>query len=287
MAIDGNTNLKGPINNIIVNGDVKFLRGEINYIGIYFKINEGEFSLVNNEPFVALKGETEIERYDDTFNRNVEDTIKLTIEKSPLQDIKFKFESQNYPSTSPKEAMNLAISGGSMEGQSGAEKEQYMKREFYKLIDNTLTTPIVKMLLQSTGVVDFVKVNTNIAEKTLNSQPTNSLSYNTNKNTNFLAGSSFTVGKYLNPNLFVSYAMTLEENTKNSTLNTEKTELVLQHEIEAKLKLKQNLYLKGVMELDSEKSESRDRQVKLEYSFPFLSGKKNNTNKKNTSKEIA
>ncbi|MDR0675861.1 MAG: translocation/assembly module TamB, partial [Elusimicrobiota bacterium] len=273
LAIEGNANFKGSINNPLVNGDMNFLRGDISYLGIYFKILDGEFFIINNEPFVGLRAETNIQRYDTIFNRKVEDTILLTIEKSSLKDIKFKFESQNYPSTSSRDAMGLAITGGALDDISGEERENYMRREFYRLIDTTLTTPIIKMLVQSTGIVDFVKVNTSIAENSINNRNNqsiaNNLSGNVNKNTNLLSGTSLTLGKYLNPNLFVSYAVILEENEYN--FESEETYLSLQHEIEAKLKLKKNLYLKGLIDIGSEKSMASDRQVTLEYSFPIES----------------
>lgn len=270
LAIEGNANLKGKINDIIVNSDINFLRGDINYMNIYFKIKEGNFSLVNNEPFLALKAETNISRYDDTFNRNVEDTIKLTIDKSHISNIKFKFESQNFPSTTKEEAMSLALSGQNS-GQTTQEKEEKMRQEFFRIIDNTITAPLAKIFLQSTSLVDFVNFNTNIANKTLNKSNNNPYFLNNNKNSNILVGSSLKLGKYLNSNFFVSYSLSLEEN--DVSLNYENNSLILQHEIEAKIKLKKNLYLKGLIELNSIENASKEKQVSLEYSFPILNGR--------------
>ena len=252
-----------------MNTNINFLRGEINYMNIYFKIKEGEFSLINNEPFLALKAETTINRYDDTFNRNIEDTIKLNIEKSHINNMKFKFESQNFPATTQEEAMSLAFSGQNS-GQTTAEKEENMKQEFFRIIDNTITAPLAKIFLQSTSLVDFVNFNTNIANKTLN-KPTDPYILDNNKSSNILSGSSLKLAKYLNSKLFFSYSLSLKEN--NFSNNTIDNKLILQHEIEAKLKLRKNLYLKGLIELNSVENSRKEKQLSLEYSFPVLFNK--------------
>jgi hypothetical protein len=265
IVIDGNMHFKGPVDKLNVNGDVNFLRGDISYLGVYFKIKEGDFALINNEPYIALKAESDIQRQDSMFNRTVEDTILLTVEHNKLSNIKLKFESLNYPGTSPQEAMGLAVSGGVSEDMSSEDKELYLRREFFRLIDASLTTPLVKMFVKSTGLADFVKVKTSLAQKSLTQSEYEDDTKETDV-TDLLTGSSFVVGKYINPNLFVSYSLGLEED--ETLMEEDEKNLYLQHQIEAKLKLKKNLYLKGLLGID--KTDKRDdKQITVEYSVPF------------------
>jgi hypothetical protein len=265
IVVDGNFSFTGPIEKFNVNGDVEFLRGDISYLGIYFKILEGKFSLINNESFLGLKAETSIQRKDATFNKMVDDKIILTVDRAKLKDIKLKFESLNYPGTSAQEAMGLAVSGGASSSMSSVDKENYLKQEFFRLVDNTLTTPLVKMFVQSTGLVDFVKINANVAQKGLDNNQTVS----NNSTANLFTGSNIVVGKYLNPNLFVSYSLGLEANGTQD--NNDK--LDLQHEIEAKVKLHKNFSLQGLVQIDKA-TNREDKQVTVEYAMPFFNKNK-------------
>ncbi len=258
MCIEGIFTFKGPTKNLIVNGEINFLRGDLNFLGNYFRVKEGNFSVINNEPYVALIAESNIQREDPTFNRKVDDTIVLSVSRSKLSDLKLKFESTNFPNTSSQEAMGLAMSGGTFDKNSSSEdKELYVKREFFRLIDNTLTTPLVKVLVESTRLIDFVRVSTKVTEKSFNTQE--------NKNASLFSGSSLTVGKYLLSNLFLSYAFGVD--THKDTEN--KDTFGVQHEIEAKYQIKKNLHLKGLVNID-QNTNREDKQIMLEYNFPLI-----------------
>ena len=270
IVIDGDFSFEGPFDNLNVNGDVDFLRGDISYLNIYFKILDGKFSVINNESFVAMRAESSIQRQDSTFNRIVDDKIVLTVDRAKLKDVKLKFESLNYPGTSAQEAMGLAMSGGASSNMTSEDKENYLKKEFFRLVDNTLTTPLVKIFVQSTGLVDFIKINARVAQKSVNNSQDASNSKTSNPN--LLTGSSLVVGKYLNPSLFLSYSVGLEEENVNTTQDNQ-NKLGVQHEIEGKLKLKRNLYLKGLVAIDK-LANREDKQITLEYSMPFLNKRK-------------
>ncbi|MCP4481794.1 MAG: hypothetical protein GY817_03120 [bacterium] len=266
LGIEGAMELKKSKDDLKINGAFDIIRGDITYMNRYLKVNEGHFAIVDNEPTIELQAETYIQKYDANFNRQIDDTILLYIDKSKLSDINFRFESQNYPNTTSEEAMGLAFSGGVTEDMSSEYKENYMRQEFFKLIDSSLATPFVKMLVKKTGLVDFVKVNTNIVEKSINQ---NIYDVNKEYNDHILLGSSFMFGKYLNSNLFVSYLFWLEETADTEDENA----LAVQHELAAKLKLRKNLYLKGVLEID--KANNRDdKQIQIEYMLPIGRRKK-------------
>ena len=152
--------------------------------------------------------------------------------------------------------------------------EEYMKQEFFRLIDANLATPFVRMLVQKTGLVDFVSVNTQFVQRIMEdrSSTSNLSPEQQNKNSNLLTGSSFVVGKYLNSKLFISYSWGLEE----SQFVEDENKLAFQHGVEARFKLGHNLYLKGLVEVDKA-SRREEQQLKVEYSLPF--GKKTENKK--------
>ncbi|MFC1485051.1 translocation/assembly module TamB domain-containing protein, partial [bacterium] len=248
LAIEGFFDFRGPGEKMIVNGEINFLRGDITYVGTSFKVLEGMFSVIDNEPYIQLTAETVVQREDSLLKTTIEDTIVLYVERNKLSEIKPRFESRNYPDTDSREAMGLAFSGGVSDEMSAEEKEVYLRREAFKLVDSTLTTPLIKMLVRRTGLVDFVKVKTSVVQKGL--EPKDEDEQVDAKE--LLTGSSLVVGKQVHRDLFVSYSLGVDEREAQ----TEEKELELQHEIEAKYRLKRNLYLKGLLGID--KASRRD-----------------------------
>jgi hypothetical protein len=264
LEIDGKLNFKGRGDDMLVNGQVDILRGEINYIGHAFTLTSGKFELKNSVPYIELKAETQIQRSDRKLNTSTDDTIVVTVEKAKLADIKPKFSSKNYPDTAPNLAASLAIGGYSEEDMSPEQKDNFVKQEFFRLIDSSLASPVIRSVLRKTGLVDFVDIKTSVTKQSADLLQTQNKTNNNANVQSLLYGSKVEVGKYLNPRVFLSYSLGLEEGAENN--------LALNQYVGARYKLQNRLYLTGTMELA--KDRQGDKQVSMEYQIP-LSFKKN------------
>jgi hypothetical protein len=267
LEIDGKMNFKGKGDDMLVNGQVDILRGEINYIGHEFTLTSGKFEVKDNVPYIELTAETQIQRSDRKLNTLTDDTIVVSVEKAKLSDIKPRFTSKNYPDTSPNLAASLAIGGYSEEDMSPEQKDTFVKQEFFRLIDSSLASPVIRSILRKTGLVDFVDIKTSVAKQSADLLQTQNIDRKNNVQS-LLYGSKVEVGKYLNPRLFLSYSLGLEEGVENN--------LALSQYFTARYKLQNRLFLTGSMELAKDKE--GDKQVGVQYQMPlsFKKNKKNN-----------
>ncbi|MFH1714824.1 MAG: hypothetical protein ABH857_01340 [Elusimicrobiota bacterium] len=263
VVIEGRFHFFGPGSEIVTNGKVDVLRGDIQYLGKTFTVKSADFEMRSNEPYVSVNAEMPISRMEPRFTGPVEDVIILNIEKSKLSEIKPMFRSKNYPETSPESAMNLAFTGTEIEQLNSEEKQVYLRHEFLKLIDSTFTSPIIRGLLKKTGLVDVVSFRTALVQQGVGSSDTFETDSQKRATTaQLLEGSELMLGKYIHPQIFLSYSLGLEQGEENA--------LDMRHELEASYRLKRNVYLKGMVE--SQKDKESDKRVSVEYQIPF--GKK-------------
>lgn len=261
VEIAGKLSIIGPKDSIVVNGALDLRQGTINYIGSNFQLLAGKFSVRQDEPYIELKAETEVTRSDPRRTESVaDDTIIMTIDSAKLSEIRPQFSSKQFPDTPSHVAMNIALGSGVPSAEANTQAtEVYLQREFLRLIDSSLTNPILTSLLRKTGLVDVVKIKTGIVKEVAG--PTDSKASQTSTQMqDALKGSSFVFGKYINSSLFLSYSLGLPETNAAGT----------KHTIDARYRFNQNLFLKG--QVGMEKDRTDDQKVSIEYQIPF--GKK-------------
>ncbi len=221
----GHMRLTGPTEELTVNGALTAVKGEISYLGVIFNVKEATVECINDEVFLQVRAECPVE----------DDTIMLVVERGKWGKIKPKFTSRSDPEMSEQEALAKATGLDSLK-LSSQEGDALLRRELLKLIDSSLASPLIKSILKSTGMVDVVKVETTLAQKT--GERLNSPEVAKGKGGNsLLEGTKITLGKYLNTNLYLGYKLQFEEGYLDR--------LELRHELELLYRLKRGTSLKG------------------------------------------
>jgi len=221
----GHMRLTGPTEELTVNGTLTAVKGEISYLGAIFNVKEATVECINDELFLQVRAECPVE----------DDTIMLVVERGKWGKIKPKFTSRSDPEMSEEEALAKATGLDSLK-LSSQEGDALLRRELLKLIDSSLASPLIKSILKSTGIVDVVKVDTTLVQKT--GERLNSPGAAKGKEGNsFLEGTKIILGKYLNTNLYLGYKLQFEEGFLNR--------LELRHELELLYRLKRGTSLKG------------------------------------------
>ncbi|MFH1784498.1 MAG: translocation/assembly module TamB domain-containing protein [bacterium] len=227
--ITGGLSFTGSKKNFKVEGSVETIKGDVQYLGVEFKILQAELAFQKNVAYLEGKGETKVD----------EDIITLVIEKTALKDIKPKFYSQQNPELSQEKVISLLIYGKDVSdiNQDEIDREgldKYLLREMLKVVDSTLSSRIIRPVLKEAGlhdIVDVVKVKTMIFERGV-AQDDESL----------LKGSQVTLGKYFTNKVFVSYTTLFETGIANK--------LELRHQVELEYRIQGSKFLR--MRMDSE-----------------------------------
>ncbi|MFA5779679.1 MAG: hypothetical protein WC947_06050 [Elusimicrobiota bacterium] len=141
----------------LVTGRVEALRGELDYLGRNFTIIETIFEAEKSNLFLSGRAEadTEIEkRREDLATHQmiteyVPETIILTVDRGPLDNVKPRFSSKTNPQMDEQTAAQAA-----MGMQSTGQVQPLTAEDMSKRVDTFLTTPFVKSLLKKTGFID-------------------------------------------------------------------------------------------------------------------------------------
>jgi len=242
VQLRGQMRLDGPTKDLTVNGMLTAIKGELSYLGATFSIKEATVECINDELFLETTAECPVE----------DDTIILVVERGKWGKIKPKFSSRRDPEMTQEEALNKATGLDSLKF-SAQEGDALLRKELLKLIDSSLASPLIRSILRSTGLVDVVKVDTALAQKTgekLNSrQPGEG-----EETSSLLEGTRITLGKYLSSNLYLGYKLQFEEGFLNR--------LELRHEVELLYRLKRGISLKGKLG-EEERYFGVERQIRF------------------------
>ncbi len=222
--IKGGLKFKGQKENFKVTGKIEAIKGEVQYLGVEFRILQAMLDFQDNIAYLEGSAESKIE----------DDVITLIIEKTKLKDIKPKFYSQQNPQMTQEKVISLLFYKKDISQQPPEELNKFLVKEMLKLVDTTLGSKIIRPILKEAGLdelVDVVKVKTMIVEKS--SSP---------EEDSLLTGSQVTFGKYLNNRLYVSYTTLFETGLANK--------LELRHRIELEYRIQGSKFLK--MRMDRE-----------------------------------
>jgi len=242
VQLRGQMRLTGPTKDLTVNGALTSIKGELSYLGATFSVKEATVECINDELFLETTAECPVEN----------DTIILVVERGKWGKIKPKFTSRSDPEMSQEEALNKATGLDSLKF-SAQEGDALLRKELLRLIDSSLASPLIKSILRSTGLVDVVKVDTALAQKTgekLNSRET----AEGEGKSSLLQGTKITLGKYLSSNLYLGYKLKFEEGLLNR--------LELRHEVELLYRLKRGISLRGKLG-EEERYFGVERQIRF------------------------
>jgi hypothetical protein len=243
----------------LVTGHIESSKGSAVYIGTQFDIQYAAMDIVNDH--VYLEGQAESNVYGNTGNTfDDNDTIQLIIDKAEITQIKPRFASKNNPNLDPQKAMARAT-GINPDSTNSADTLFYLRKSILRFVDSSLTTPLAKSLLGKSGLVDSFKVQYVNQDAVTKPQNPDNPSI-----ADFLAGTKYSVEKYINNKLAFGYSMTLD------ALNSK---LSLFHELGLSVNLSKGLLLKGTYDLDSDNPlHQNDRRVELLQQWRFGSSKK-------------
>jgi translocation and assembly module TamB len=242
-----------------VTGHIESSKGSAVYIGTQFDIKYAAIDISNNHVF--LEGQAESNVYSNTGNTfDDNDTIQLIIDKAEITQIKPRFASKNNPNIDPRKAMARAT-GINPDTTNSSDTLFYLRKSILRFVDSSLTTPLAKSLLGKSGLVDSFKVQyvnkDNVTKPQNPDNPTIA---------DFLAGTKYSLEKYINSKLAFGYSMTLD------ALNNK---LSLFHELGLSVNLNKGLFLKGTYDLDSDNPlHQNDRRIELQQQWRFGSFKK-------------
>lgn len=225
VQAQGHMRLTGPTEELTVNGILTAVKGEISYLGAIFNVKEATVECINDELFLQVRAECPVE----------DDIIMLVVERGKWGRIKPKFTSRSDPEMSEEEALAKATGLDSLK-LSSQERDALLRRELLRLIDSSLASPLIKSILKSTGIVDVVKIDTTLAQRT-GGRLSSPEAGEGGKRSSLLDGTKITLGKYLNTNLYLGYKLQFEEGYLNR--------LELRHELELLYRLKRGTSLKG------------------------------------------
>jgi hypothetical protein len=249
--IDGFLHIKGHYNNIKPYGVIESLNGRMYYLGMVLNISSAVLEVIDNEQiYITASGETAIT----SKAWHSHEVIKLSVKRAKLSELltsgSIKFVSSNNMAINMRENFKKA---------SETEQGFIMKQQVFRLLDQTLTTPLTKIILRKTGFVDDFRVSYVCVDNYLHVDKNTSLA-------NFLLGTKYSFEKNLTNRILLGYSITFNE----FNIDEVNKKLYLRHGISVKYKLSNSLYLDGSFELNSEKKTYHpEKRLMFQYQFKF------------------
>ncbi|MFA5974780.1 MAG: translocation/assembly module TamB domain-containing protein [Elusimicrobiota bacterium] len=290
--LNGNLHLKGPSDRLRVDGGMDITEGQFSYLGVDFAIRSARYDVrssdsdqgILNTPYVRGIAESQVQAVDTvsgqagggTGNRlDVNDTITLTIDYAPVDQIKPRFASATNPTLSQEKllARVTQIDTGNLSPQ---ERNYLFQQQMVRLIDTSLATPLAKRLLKPTGLVDTVRVSRIINPTTITPPETAGATAQQQTSTNLLANTKYTFEKNLSSRISLGYGVRFVEETVPDTLQNK---LDLINDVELSYRWFKNVYVRGVFDLPNSSNPAflPERRITIEPRLRF--GWWGNTNK--------
>jgi hypothetical protein len=261
-AVTGHVHLQGTSDHLKVDGGLDISEGKISYLGVDFDIHEARFDIrpqvtgtsVVNVPYVRGTADSEVQIMDPVTNQPEDDTIHLTIDYAPINEIKPRLVSANDP-TLPQDKVLMRVANLDVTNLTPQQRTLLYQQQMVRLVDTSLATPLANSLLRRTGLVDQVTVSQKIAQggtipndtalaAALAQQQQQQQQQNP---MNLLAGTKYTLSKNINTRLSLGYGLRFEP---YQTLDLQ-NRLDLRSDVELSYRLMQNFYLKGSFDLPS------------------------------------
>ncbi|MCG3203881.1 MAG: hypothetical protein KCHDKBKB_00558 [Elusimicrobia bacterium] len=291
--IKGSIHFTGLPSDLDINGRIETEQGSIVYSGSEFKIKDATLELVTSSPtlnsldqkqtLVYLKANAEKQVfYTDGLANNNQDIIVMSLDRSLIGEIQPRFTSRYNPNLSPQRALQLALGlplsdsiddnnllpdqRGTRQVDQKADTDKVLRLGVVQLLESNLASPLARALARNTGLVDVIRIsyqeNDPLAD---NSQPlegTTQVDINQSEFLKYAKGTKVKFGRGLSSRLFADYSVRVDEY---------QNQVDFRHEVELSYQLKQNLYLRGISELDNQQQLGRapDRRALLENQWRF------------------
>jgi hypothetical protein len=255
--LDGLIHIRGNCDNLETFGVLETSDGKIDYLGLKFNILYAKIEIVDvNQIYVTAECVTNI-----CINKNGEfETVKLIIEKSKLSDLSeksIKFLLKSNPYIESKKVLKKVMGTESVSHHLITSKFEtvanfLIKQQALRFIDQTLTAPVIKTILQKTKLIDGFKIFFIQA---------NSINEKKPKFMNFLLGTRCSLEKNITNRLSLSYSFTIDDF---------KNKFDLYHELEVQSRFINNLFLSSSCELKLKTpSYNPNRKLMLKYQVRF------------------
>jgi hypothetical protein len=206
--------------------------------------------------------------------QGIDDTITLTINYAPINEIKPVLRSSVEPGLAPDKVL-ARVTQLETENLTPQERTYLYQQQMVRLVDTSLATPLARNLLKRTGLVDEFHVSRVINPAAGNLPPDpNNPNTQQNRTVDLLAGTKYTVAKNLSNRISLGYGVRFEQTTNQDLEN----KLDLRSDVEMSYRFLSNVYLRGSVDLPSQTpGVIPDRRVTIEPRWRF--GWWGNTNK--------
>ncbi|MDI6641502.1 MAG: translocation/assembly module TamB domain-containing protein, partial [Elusimicrobiota bacterium] len=262
VNIAGGLKIRGTPGEFIVNGKIESIRGSINYINKEYEIKEAIFEVINNECFLQAKAQTQAVFTVTALSagRTQKETgkVEMIIPRSTIGQIVPQFSSRDHPELTSEKLIQATY--GITTDMEPSERDLLLRKQLVQLFDSSLASPLAKSILQRSGLVDAVRVTYSPASTTLTDE-TSAASPTSPSIAELLAGTKYTLEKYITGDLLLGYALTLGEMQRR---------LDLRHEFELAYRWKGNIFVRGIYGFEPRKTIERDDwQIKVEPHWRF------------------
>jgi translocation and assembly module TamB len=280
----GGLKIKGPHSRLVVDGGMDIPEGKISYLGVEFDIRQARFDLRSAQvdsniivtPYIRGIAESQVQTVEPLTGQGVQDTITLTINYAPVNEIKPQMRSSLEPGLTQDKVL-ARVTQLEAENLTPQERNYLYQQQMVRLLDTSLATPLARSLLKRTGLVDEVRVSRVINPANAPTgliDPNNPAGTQQDTATNLLAGTKYTVAKNLSSRLSLGYGLRFEQAMNPDLTN----KLDLRSDVELSYRFLSNLYLRGSFDLPSQTAGTLpDRRVTIEPHWRF--GWWGNTNK--------
>ncbi len=248
--------LHGKGSSPLVTGKVEAIRGELEYLGRTFRIKEALFEAENSKLYLSGLGETETEvekRREDLATKQmiteyVPETIILTIDRGPLEEVKPRFSSLTNPKIDEQTATQAAIGLADTR-----QKQPFSTNEMSQAVNMVLTTPFVKSVLKRTGLIDRFSIKKeNVDTPQSEEQQTQAQQ--------FYRGTKLQFGKSFAQGISAAYGVKFDDF---------ENKLSLKHEIELSYQLKSGILLRTTQGLGKSQDGDRSNEFYLQKYWRF------------------
>lgn len=288
----GQLRLNGPRDRLQVDGGLDVLGGRVDYLGLRFDIAQARFDLrssvddtghITNIPYLRASAQSRTQSVD-TQTRGVDlnDTITLTIDYAPLNEIKPRLTSLSNPGLSQEKL--LARAGNlDVENLTPQERNQLYQQQMVRVLDASLATPLARTLLRKIGLSirseRLVDPGATQAPTTTGAETAASREQTTA--INLLANSKYTIEATLWDRLSLGYGVRFVPTTTDTLQNR----LDLINDLQLSYRWFRNVYVKGSFDLPNANAGSGyipDRKVTIEpqWRFPWTFFRKKDKPKK-------
>jgi len=234
--IEGELRITGRAENVKVNGLLESNHGDAMFFNRRFNITRFALEIIDNVVYISGEGMAQIG----------EEHYMVTIAREKLGKARPVFSSPASPDISSNEILNHIILGRDTSNMSTQEVDVMLRTEVLRLLDASLTSPIITDLIRRTGLFDTADVSVGFVSK--------AAGLGDRTEDKIFPDATIRVGRGLGERLYVGYNLKLMQNLERK--------MGLKQEVEILYRLRDREYLRGRLSED-------ERYIGIENQFRF------------------